>query len=399
MPKRDPKCETTIVKSPGDLRAVCAQCRAEGAFAFDTEFVMEDRYEAEVCLVQIATEHAVAIIDPFDGFDLAPVWELVADPKVETIVHAGLEDLGLCVQHTSKAPRNIFDVQVAAGLVGLEYPLSLQRLVQAILSVRLHKSKTLTDWRKRPLGDAQLRYAVEDVLHLPAVRRVLVKHLEQRNRLDWIREECARFEDILLYRRADEEKLRRLKGAGSLGGRQLAILHSLMAWRDELAQVVNRPVRTVVKDHLLVEIARAGLAGFNDLRDLRGLNLGDKHLRSLTAVVAEARKIPEAEWPDPLPREVDSPTETALVELAGAVVRDYCLSNDIAYSLATNKRSIRSLVRHHTEKGRKGEDGGELLRGWRGETVGRLAGDVLNGRKSIRVEKTRDRLALRVTPN
>lgn len=356
---------------------------------------MEDRYEPEVCLIQIATDESVFIVDPFDGIDLEPIWALVADPDILTVVHAGQEDLGLCVQHLGRPPRSIFDVQIAAGFVGLDYPLSLQKLVQGILHIRLHKSKTLTDWRKRPLSDSQLRYAAEDVLYLPAVHRILTEQLIKRNRLAWAQEECRKFEEITLYRRVEEEKLRRMKGAGSLGALQLAVLHAMMAWRDELAKVVNRPARTVVKDHLLVEIARAGLTGFKELRDLRGLNLSDKHLKVLCDVVTRARQSPEHEWPTPSPRETESPAESALVELGGALIRDYCLANELAYSLVATKRSIRALVRRLSDFKGSTENDAELLQGWRGRTVGTLLTKVLSGKTAITVKRLGNRLAIR----
>lgn len=386
--------ETQCVRTSEALRAVCAQCRSERRFAFDTEFVMEDRYEPEVCLVQIATDGLVAIVDPFDGIDLSPVWELVCDPDVETIVHAGQEDLGLCVQHAGAVPRNVFDVQIAAGLVGQDYPLSLQKLVQSVARVRLHKSRTLTDWRKRPLSAADLRYAAEDVLYLPEVHRKLCDRLARCGRLDWVRQECRRFEEITLYRRVEEDKLRRMKGAASLRAKELAVLHETMSWRDDLAQVLNRPARTVVKDHLLVEIARAGLSSFGDIRDLRGLNLGEKHIRSLCTVIERAREIPEEQWPTPPERETESSSEKVLMELAGAVIRDYCSANDLAYSLVASKRLIRALARDQTSSPTSDAGEVELLRGWRGETVGRLVSDVFAGKTVVRVERTNSRYRL-----
>jgi ribonuclease D len=391
MNRRNTASEPTIIRNQNELQALCAECRVQGRFAFDTEFVMEDRFEPEVCLVQIATDSTVAIIDPFLELDLTPIWALMCDEGIETIVHAGQEDLGLCVQHSGNLPRRVFDVQIAAGLVGLDYPLSLQKLVQSLLHVRLHKSKTLTDWRKRPLTGAQIKYAAEDVQYLPSAHRMLCDRLSNKVRGEWAAEEFQRFEQITLYRRVEEEKLRRMKGAGSLGGSQLAILHEMMAWRDQLAQIVNRPVRTVVKDHLMVEIARSGLESYSEIRDLRGLNISDKHVRELCAVVRKAKKMPQDEWPTPEPKETESPTETVLVEFAGSLIRSYCLENELAYSLVASKRTIRQLVRFRMGlNGSRGDssDQPELLKGWRGRTVGRLVDDLLSGQSVVRVNRS-----------
>ena len=132
MPHRSQNSDLLMVERQTELDDLARRCRAAERFAFDTEFVMEDRFEAEVCLVQVATKDDVAIVDPLLDLDLSALWALVADPTVETVVHAGQEDLGLCVQHTGATPRAVFDVQIAAGLAGYDYPLSLQKLVQAL---------------------------------------------------------------------------------------------------------------------------------------------------------------------------------------------------------------------------------------------------------------------------
>ncbi|MGB0715109.1 MAG: ribonuclease D, partial [Phycisphaerae bacterium] len=243
--------EAISVRSQEEIDTLADLCRSEGRFAFDTEFVMEDRYQPEACLLQIATRKMVYLIDPFLDLDLSSIWSLIPDPAVEVVVHAGQEDLALAVQHTGRAPSNIFDVQVVAGFVGYDYPISLQKLVQATKHIRLHKSKTLTDWRKRPLTKAQLRYAAEDVLHLLDVYRILNKKLDKLSRVEWAREELQRFENVELYKRADDDRLFRVKGTGAMEARQLAVVRDILTWRDGLGKKYNRPVRIVLKDHLI----------------------------------------------------------------------------------------------------------------------------------------------------
>lgn len=383
MQRRPSLPETTTIKRQAQIEEICRQCRTEGRFAFDTEFVMEDRFEPEVCLIQIATEAAVVIIDPFLHLDLGPVWNLVWDDQVETVVHAGQEDLGLCVQFTGKVPRRVYDVQIAAGLAGYDYPLSLQKLVQTTLHVRLHKSKTLTDWRRRPLTDAQIRYGAEDVSYLLAIRDKLHARLRQRNRLDWASEEFTRFEDMTLYRRVVEEKLLRIKGSGALEGRQLAVVRELLAWREVVAKQLNRPIRAVLKDHLLVEIARLELCSLEEVRDLRGLNLRDKHALALCRVVEKALMTPSDQWPTPVPRDTETPQEAALAALVTAVVRSYCLEHNVSYGLVASKKSIRELVRHRA--GRAGHRP-TLLNGWRGQAVGAMLEEILAGQRTVQVE-------------
>ena len=233
--------EPFFAQSPKELGEFCARVRDEKAFAFDTEFVMEDRYKSELCLVQLATRDAVCLVDPQEGLELSPVWELVCDPGIETVVHAGQEDLALCVQHTDQVPHRVFDLQIAAGLTGHDFPISLQKLVSSSLGIRLRKSRTLTDWRRRPLSAEQISYAAEDVGYLLAVRRMLHRQLTKHKRLPWAKEEFSRFERFASYHQSEESRLRRVKGMGALSPKQLAVATEVLEWREGVAQRRNRP--------------------------------------------------------------------------------------------------------------------------------------------------------------
>lgn len=428
LTKRRKPAEVRLVDESAGVDDMCAAVRAAGRFAFDTEFVMEDVSQTQVCLIQVATDDAVYLVDALAGVETAPIWALVADGDVETVVHAGQEDLGLCVQATGRPPRNVFDVQVAAGLVGPDYPLSLAKLVQAHLHVRLHKSQTLTDWRKRPLSADQKRYAVEDVAYLLPVRRKLGRRLAELKREDWAREEFDRLEQMELYRRSDDERLRRVKGVGALAGRALAVAMELMVWREQWSEKLNRPARIVLKDHLLVEIARTGVTQPQQVRALRGINLGARQIEHLCETLRSAAEIPPQRWPESKAVEPETPRETVLTTLLTAVLRSECLRLNVAYALAATKKDIQQLVRaalpsrdckgvlpepsraepSHVRKGagtepsraessrdRKGVPPGRnrhgllpvssLLSGWRGRTFGRVVDDVLTGTGAVRV--------------
>ncbi|UCE61040.1 MAG: HRDC domain-containing protein [Phycisphaerales bacterium] len=397
MQRRRGGPEATLIESQSQISQFCQRCGDEGRFAFDTEFVMEDRYESEVCLLQAAVADSVVIIDPFSKLDLSPLWGLVANDAIETVVHAGQEDLAIAVQYTEVAPRRVFDVQIAAGLVGFDYPISLQRLIQSMLHIRLHKAKTLTDWRKRPLTQAQIRYAAEDVAYLLTIREDLNKKLESLGRLDWAREEFRCLEELTRYRRAEEDRLLRIKGMGNLKSEKLAVAREIMHWRETLAKRLNRPARVVLKDHLLVEIAKHGLAEVSDIRDLRGMNLNQRNIHSLVEVIRNARKIPSSEWPEQKPRSVDAPRDAALLALVTAVARSYCLEHKLAYGLVATQKSIRELIRHSAFGRPSDGTGVELLAGWRGETVGAMLADVLAGKRTVRVEELDGERTVRVT--
>lgn len=394
MPREPKPADYLLLEEPDQITQFCEQARSLGRIAFDTEFVMEDRYEPEVCLIQLATPDQVALIDPFLDLDLNPVWSLICDGQVETIVHAGQEDLALCVQHTGKLPRNIFDVQIAAGFVGLDYPISLQKLIQSLLHIRLHKAKTLTDWRRRPLTPAQLRYAAEDVCHLHALRQKLGERLVRLGREDWAQEEFSHFEQPAMYGRMTENMPLRVKGISALRGKSLTIARELLKWREDLARHLDRPARSILKDHLLIEIARLQLTQFPEIRDLRGLSVADKHIHTLGKVVEHAMTLPAEIQQAAASSDFESPEETILIALATAVIRSYCLEHDLAYGLVATKKSIRDLIRLRVAGSSRNTDPIELLEGWRARTVGLLVDELLAGKRTVRVEKVGKELLL-----
>ncbi len=365
------------------LEALCETVRGHGWFAFDTEFIGEDQFKPKICLMQAASAGLCALIDPLDGLDVKPVWDLFADKNVLAIVHAGSEELRQCRREIARAPANVFDLQIAAGFVGLGYPLSLSRLAKQAVGEKLHKGHTLTDWRRRPLLAEQIRYATEDVIHLRPLYDNILQRLRNLKREAWAQEEC----DAACRAAAEDDdstqKLRRLKGSGGLSGRQLAIAHAILDLRETLAAELNRPVRAVLKDHLVVEIARGGWSEPDRIRQLRGLNINRACIERLAKAVDEAKRLPPETWPV-LDSIEESPQEDALTELLSAVLKNFCARNKLAYSLLARKQDLRTLVRAKTRPEHQGRDH-PLSAGWRREAVGRLVEDLLAGKTSVRV--------------
>lgn len=375
-----------LIEKQRDIGELCAEVRRAGRFALDTEFVMEDVYAPDLCLMQIATPGRVFLLDLKQGLDVTAVWDLVADERIETVVHAGHEDLALCAHAIGRPPRNVFDVQIAAGFVGPTFPLSLSRLVQQTLHIRLHKSQTLTDWRKRPLSSDQIRYAGEDVVYLLAVREALGTRLAKLKRADWAREECLKFENMELYRRTGPDHLQRVRGAGSLQGTSLNIASALVAWRDALAVKLNRPPRTILKDHLMIEIARHGWTSPEQIRTLRGINLRKDHMLAMCEVVRTAAEKPAAPRSASGSTRNEHPHDQVLVSLLTAVLRNECARLNLAYSLVATKRSILDLVEPFVDGASVSElKGAELLSGWRDKAVGATLRQILSGSRVIQV--------------
>ncbi len=372
-----------IVDTQEALESCCQRWQKKGVFAFDTEFIRDETYDAILCLVQVNDGREVTLIDPLpEKIDLAPFWSLVTDPEIVTVVHAGKEDFEVCLRTTGTVPRNVFDVQIASGFAGHGYPLSLARLVSQVARKRIAKGQTLTDWLMRPMTREQMRYAIDDVAYLPRIHEKLRSELEKRDRMRWAREEFVRYEDPTFYRPPAEDRVFKLKGSKSLDGLGLLVLERLIEWRDRLAQSRNRPVRAMVRDDILVEIARRRPKRQRDLQIMRGFGLA-KNATAVAQVldlIAECRQVPEAEWPAPFEMREETPMMRATVDLLSAVSRAICYEEEISNDLLGASSRLRELIDYDLGVI---QETPTLLRGWRAEFIGHRLAGVLRGRCEV----------------
>lgn len=306
------------------LRDFCALISPAPVVAFDTEFVAEDRYQPELCLIQLAAAGRLAIVDPLAVQDLSPLWELLTADGRETLVHAGREEFRFVWRHAGRPPARWFDVQIAAGLIGLEYPASYSTLAARLLGKTISKDETRTDWRRRPLSPRQLEYALLDVADLEAIRRVLHRQLQAMGRLHWLEQELADWQQALLAQER-EERWQRLSGIGGLAPRALAIVRELFAWRDAEAQRRNQPARRILRDDLLLEIAKRQTADPRRIRALRGMERGEmqQHVPRIARCVERALALKEHELPR-LPRRKARPQLNLLGQFLSTALGSIC---------------------------------------------------------------------------
>jgi len=391
----DGMTDVEIVTTQPALEDLCGAWRQTGCLAFDTEFIRDETYEAALCLVQVAANGTTVLIDPTADIDMSVFWGLVTDESVRVVVHAGKEDFEVCLRATGKPPRNVFDVQTAAGFVGYGYPLSLSRLVADVAGRRITKAQTLTDWLRRPLTDAQVRYAVEDVVHLPGIHTKLARQLDESGRTAWVTEELLRFEDPQYYQPPVQERLHRLKGTKRLDGLGLAVLERLIAWRDDWAKERNRPLRALVRDDVLVEIALRRPTRASDLEVLRGFPQARnrKVVKELLGVIAEASATPKSQWPVPFRPPRETPAGKVMLDILSAVTRATCEEAGVSHELVCTTQRLRELLDYCS--GESGEDP-LLLRGWRAEFIGRRLVELLSGHSELHVSGWPEQPQLRV---
>lgn len=378
--------ETThvLVVDDGGLDAVTRAATSAGTIGLDTEFMREKTYRAVLCLVQIAAGNVIFIIDPLE-VDPKPVADLVADPKVEVLLHAARQDLELFNDRYGVIPTNVFDVQAGAGFAGFGASLSYGKLVEATLGVTLEKGESYTDWCRRPLTANQLKYAGDDVRYLAPAAEKLKQRLEEGGRLAWAYGEMETFEDPRSYAFTPDEAWLRVKGRGTLSGRQLTVLREIAAWREEEASRRDIPRGWVVKDPTLIELARRSPTSAGALRDIRGLNAKEAE-RSAKAILAAVERGRSSE----AIKTAKSPSRSAqerarmLSGLADAVVRSRCEAAGVATELVVTRSEVEALLLE-TFSGTLDEERHRVLRGWRRDLVGDAILGLAAGKIAVKV--------------
>ncbi len=380
----DPENEP-LIASASDLNDLVSHLREAGRFAFDTEFVSEDTFEPILCLIQVATRDRLAVVDPLAIRDLTPFWDVVTDPSIEVVMHAAGEDLRICRIRTGKLPRRVYDVQLAAGLVGFGYPLSLGNLIHQILRISLPGGETRTDWRRRPLTEAQARYALDDVRHLLDAADWLKARLDHFGRASWAEDEFRDFLDAI-ETRAEEDRWRRLPGLHQLNRRGLEVARRLSDWRQNDARRANRPLRSVLRDDLLIAIAKRQPTARRDLEALRDFNRPQLLNRSndILAVIADALAVPNEELPEPPSRFDEPPGQAMVVSLLNAALSQSAAKAQISPALIGGSNDLKAVLRWFLD-GQPEDRRPVLLQGWREEVCGRTILDVLSGQRSLRI--------------
>jgi ribonuclease D len=266
-------------------------------------------------------------------------------------------------------------------LIGLPYPLGHGNLVSQLLGVQIAKGETLTEWRDRPLTRAQIRYAFDDVRYLLPLWERVVARLDELQRSAWAAEEFGRLAVAARPEETATERWRKLRGLGSLDRRRLAVVRELFTWREEMAARLNRPARTIVRDDLLIEIARRNPTRERDLHVIRGLPRRD--LGAIVEVAVHARALPIDLCPALLEREQEIPQVTMVANVLQAVLGDYAARHHLAPNLVASNSDVKQLVRARFQGTPQPES--PLTQGWRSQHVLPELLAVLEGRRSLHV--------------
>ena len=355
-----------IVSTSEDLTQAVRRLSTSEFVAVDTEFLREQTFWPQLCLIQIASPEEAMIIDPMSpGLDLKPFWELMGDQRVVKVFHAARQDIEIVYARAGLVPQPVFDTQVAAMVCGFGESVSYVNLVKNVTGVDIDKSSRFTDWSRRPLSDKQLEYALGDVTHLRDVYRHLRADIEKTARFDWLNEEMSVLTDPKTYESHPDEAWQRLK-LRVKNRKALAVLMELAAWRERLAQSQDVPRSRILRDEALYDIANQAPTSTEQLSQLRTLSEG-------FARSARARDIVEAVKRG-LERDMKtvpavsrgaqlSAESSALVELLRVLLKASAARNRVAPKLIAGSEDLERIAV-------EAEPDIQALKGWRRRLFG-----------------------------
>jgi len=336
-----------FITSDQHLSELCAQWSQLDSLAIDTEFMRTDTFYPIIALIQVSDGEICWLIDPLAITDFSSFNDLLIQPDLLKVFHACSEDLEVIKYALGVVPSPIFDTQIAAAFVGYGFSRGYSKIVSAVLGVDLDKHETRSDWLQRPLRDAQLYYAAEDVFYLAKVFQYLLDKLTAVDRLSWVLEDMVRLVDQASTEIVLSNYYLKVKGAWQLSHKQLNVLQQLTLWREEVARSKNRPRNRVVPDKTLLEVARSCATSHKELKLLKELHprdhrrYGDKLLEIVTEALAE----PFEAWPNPMPKPL--PREAGEVIKALRQVQNALAETmDIAPEVLAKKTDLEQIVRN-----------------------------------------------------
>ncbi len=384
------------IHSLGALAELCTRLRAAGRFGIDTEFIGETSYWPILCLIQISTDHHVDLIDPLALPNLDPLGEMIADPGIVKICHAGEQDLAILYRHGGRRPAGVWDTQLLAGLIGIGYPLSYGKLVEYFCGVNLEKAHTYSEWRRRPLTPAQLEYAVDDVLYLPSMERAISQRLTELNRNNWATALCDELCASASTPPDPRQMYLKIKVSKSFGPLQMAVLQALAAWREQIAFEHNMPARTLLPDTVLRDIAKLMPQRIQVLNRLEDFPHRERksYGPAIMELIRQVKDSPPESYPPP-PHELDvSPHGRSFEETIWAAAQVICLGQSVCTQLVESQSRVMALA----DALRAGADvsGHPVMQGWRYECLGRHLEAFAHGRSQLNLTCSGSRMQLRL---
>ena len=368
-----------LIASTDTLADACRRLRSQPYVCVDTEFMREQTFYPELCLIQMASPKEELLVDPLaQGLDLAPFLELMADHNVLKVFHAARQDLEIVYLKSGQVPEPLFDTQVAAMVCGFGDSISFSNLAKKLAGVDIDKSSQFTDWSRRPLSDKQLHYAAGDVVHLRPIYEKLSAELERSGRASWLDEEMAGLMAHDTYRQHPEEAWQRLK-LRVKNRKALGVLVEVAEWRERSAQTQNVPRGRILKDDAIYDVANQMPETMEQLQQLRSIHDGfSRSARGKELVEAvkrglkrDAKTLPELERSKPMP-----PEANAVLELLKVLLKSIAAEHNVASRLIASSDDLEKIAA-------SSKPDVPALHGWRRELFGEAALKLKSGKLGL----------------
>jgi ribonuclease D len=391
-----PTGDADWIDTTQDYHTLCDELAQSGIFSYDTEFIGEDSYYPQTCLIQVATIHRVALIDPFAIKDLSPLHALITNPQVTTILHSASQDLEPVTRLYGKPPAGLFDTQLAAGLVGYPWPLSLTKIIEAILHHDVGGHFTFSQWDARPLSNRQRVYAADDVRYLIAIYDHLLKKLDALGRTNWAKEEFSKFTSLDSYDFNLFNVVKRICKNKNPRKKEMQRIQAISALREEIAVKLNLPTRAIIPNECVLGLAKKPIETIEQLASMRGFpkNMASRFGKQILQAILDAPSL------EPMllrkPQAIEKEAETRQ-ELDGiwALFGAWCVGKQLSIGLITNRPTFTDWFLALRE-GNPLTDS-PLATGWRGEALEEFA-TMLSGNSAISFSYNKT-LHTRSTPN
>ncbi len=375
------------INTPEQLATLCEQIKKESWLALDTEFLREKTYYPKFCLLQIATPEWVACVDPIALPSLDSLFEVIYSPSIVKVFHSCRQDLEIFYQLTGKIPEPLFDTQIAAPLLGFQENPGYAMLVSSLLNINLNKAHTRADWSKRPLIEAEIQYAADDVIYLCKIYQIMLQKLAELGRGEWLERDFAELTNPSLYEVRPEKAWLKIKGKNKLTGRQLSIVQALSEWREKTAQAEDRPKSWLLRDELLFDIAKLQPETVSELANVRGINerAVNRYGADLCQLISAAKNrapIPLNEKGRPAKK---TQQQEAILDILTALVRIRAEENSLNPIILATRKDLEVLMFNDDEEC-------PLLHGWRFKMAGQELVGLLKGEFLLGIEA--DKLAI-----
>lgn len=366
-----------LITTAEALAAASTQLASKSWLAIDTEFLRERTYRPELCLIQVATDEHLFCIDPLALDNIDCLLDVIYNKDITKVLHAAGQDLEILYWLRGSVPENLFDTQIAAPLLGYPEQAGYATLVQQVLDVELSKSHSRADWARRPLPAQQLAYAADDVIYLSRMYPVFIRELESLGRRDWLEGEWQALTNPELYEKPVDQMWKKLRHIDKLKGARLSVAQHLAKWREETARARNLPRNWLLKDDVLVSIAKQLPEDVKNLKHIRGISEGflRHHADSIVSIVSTARDSQPAHMITPRRKAKLTQLQDAAIDVLTAVAKSHADDLRINASVLAPRKSLEDLVRGQTDTA--------VMRGWRAELIGTPLQEVLNGTRTL----------------